>query len=73
MAAYANAERYQLDGEELEFPQGIKRGFVVHVRPEGYGLYEVPIGKAVFRQFCYIAEVAKAADDAKGYVKEVRV
>jgi hypothetical protein len=73
LAAYANAEKYQANGEEFDFPKGIKRGFVIHVRPEGYGFYEVPIKAKQFREFCYIAEVAKAAEDARHYVKKVEI
>ena len=71
LAAYANAERYQQDGLEYDFPKGIERGFVIHVTAEACKLYELPITPKVFRQFCYVAEVAKAANESKGYVREV--
>lgn len=55
LSAYAHAD-YLLDGETGETllqPEG-ERGVVVHVRPEGWALYEVPIGDDVFEHFLYL-------------------
>lgn len=52
LSAYANAD-FILDGDTSEhrpMPVGT-RGTVVHVRPEGWSLYEVPIGPEVFAHF----------------------
>ena len=58
LSAYAHAD-YLLDGETGETllqPQG-SRGVVVHVRPEGWALYEVPIGDDVFEHFLNLRRV----------------
>lgn len=52
LSAYAHAD-YMLDGEtgeHLLLPT-ITRGLVFHVRPEGWAVYEVPIGDEVFEHF----------------------
>lgn len=51
LSAYAHAD-YLLgdDGGRGVMPRG-SRGVVVHVRPEGWALYEVPIGDEVFAHF----------------------
>lgn len=52
LAAYRQAD-YLLDsetGETLGQPKG-DRGLVFHVRPEGWAVYEVPIGDEVFDYF----------------------
>ena len=67
LAAYANAEWYLKDGEMKYMPE-IDRGLAIHVRADGYDVYELPIGREVFRQFEYIAQVAKAVELAKDYV-----
>lgn len=54
LSAYSHAD-YILDGETGEqniiAPDANDRGLVVHVRPEGWALYEVPIGEEVFDFF----------------------
>src|SRR5699024_6094341 len=52
LAAYRAAD-YLLDGESHETIKQPKadRGLVVHVRPEGWAVYEVPIGDDVFEFF----------------------
>jgi len=67
LSAYANAEWYLKDGEMHPMPK-IERGLAIHVRADGYDVYEVPIGKAIFRQFEYICQVAKAAEASREYV-----
>lgn len=57
LSAYAHAD-YLLDGEtgeQIVMPEG-DRGLVVHVRPEGWGLYEVPIGDDVFEHFLHLRQ-----------------
>lgn len=57
LSAYSRAD-YVLDGdtgEQQVLPQG-DRGVVVHVRPEGWALYEVPIGEEVFAHFLHLRE-----------------
>ena len=67
LSAYAHAESYIVGDTEAPMPH-IDRAIAIHVRSDGYDVFEVPIGPKVFRQFCYIAEVAKAAEDAKDYI-----
>jgi hypothetical protein len=58
LSAYAHAD-YLLDGETGETllqPQGT-RGGIVHVRPEGWAFYEVPIGEDVFEHFLNLRKV----------------
>lgn len=58
LSAYAHAD-YLLDGEtgeQLLMPEA-DRGLVLHVRPEGWGLYEVPIGDDVFEFFLALRQV----------------
>ena len=57
LAAYRQAD-YLMDGEtgeQLIQPKG-DRGLVVHVRPEGWALYEVPIGDDVFEFFLHLRQ-----------------
>lgn len=58
LAAYSHAD-YLLDANTSEhrpLPVG-DRGLVVHVRPEGWALYEVPIGGEVFSHFLSLRDV----------------
>lgn len=58
LSAYAHAD-YLLDGdtgEQLLMPKA-DRGLVLHVRPEGWALYEVPIGDEVFEFFLALRQV----------------
>lgn len=57
LSAYAHAD-YLLDGEtgeQILMPEG-NRGLVVHVRPEGWALYEVPVGDDVFDYFLHLRQ-----------------
>lgn len=67
LAAYAQAEVCVVGGQEMPMPT-VQRALAIHVRADGYDLYQVAIGARVFRQFCYIAEVAKAAEESKDYI-----
>jgi hypothetical protein len=58
LSAYAHAD-YLLDGEtgeQLLHPEA-HRGVVLHVRPTGWALYEVPIGDEVFAYFLTLRRV----------------
>lgn len=58
LAAYRKAD-YLLDGEtgeQLIHPKG-DRGLVFHVRPDGWAIYEVPIGDDVFEYFLTLRKV----------------
>ena len=54
LSAYAHAD-YIIDdeGEQHLLPEA-SHGLVVHVRPEGWALYEVPIGDEVFDYFLHL-------------------
>lgn len=59
LSAYSHAD-YILDGETGEqhlLPEEEGHGLVVHVRPEGWALYEVPIGEEVFEVFLNLRRV----------------
>lgn len=58
LAAYRAAD-YLIDGEtgeKLAQPKA-DRGLVFHVRPEGWKVYEVPIGEDVFAFFLHLRQV----------------
>lgn len=57
LSAYRKAD-YLLDGETGEqiLQPEADRGVVVHVRPEGWALYEVPIGDDVFEFFLHLRQ-----------------
>lgn len=60
LAAYRKAD-YLLDsetGEQIPQPRA-DRGLVFHVRPEGWKVYEVPIGDDVFAYFLHLREIFK--------------
>jgi hypothetical protein len=54
------------DGTVRPMPQ-VSRCGVVWLRADGYDLYEYHVDKAVFRQFLYIQQVARAAADSRDY------
>lgn len=59
LSAYSHAD-YILDGETGDthrLPDETGRGLVVHVRPEGWALYEVPIGDEIFETFLHLRQV----------------
>lgn len=62
LSAYSHAD-YVLDGatgeQNLVVPSASDRGLVVHVRPEGWSLYEVPIGEDVFEHFLHLRQTFK--------------
>ncbi|GAA2092501.1 hypothetical protein [Actinomadura alba] len=67
LAAYRYAEFYLgEDGEECEMP-AIDEAGVVWLRADGYDLFPFEAGPDVFRQFLYIAEVSRAAQDCRDY------
>lgn len=56
LSAYSHAD-YILDGDTGEqhlLPEETGHGLVVHVRPEGWAIYEVPIGEEVFEHFLHL-------------------
>lgn len=62
LSAYSHAD-YILDGEtgeqQLMSPDPADRGVVIHVRPEFWALYEVPIGDEIFATFLALRDVFK--------------
>lgn len=59
LSAYANAD-YILteEGEQHHLPnEDTQHGLVVHVRPEGWALYEVPIGPEIFEVFLNLRSI----------------
>jgi len=68
LAAYRHAEVY-LDesGRACPMPPIDECG-VVWLRADGYDLYPVEADEYVFRQFLYIAQVARAADECRDYI-----
>ena len=57
LSAYAHGE-VLVDphtGEDKPIPKG-SRGLVFHVRPEGWKIYEVPIGEEVFEHFLHLRQ-----------------
>ena len=57
LSAYANGE-VLVDahtGEDKPIPKGA-RGLVFHVRPEGWKIFEVPIGPEVFEHFLHLRQ-----------------
>jgi hypothetical protein len=68
LAAYRFAEFYlDEDGIEQDMPDVDAAG-VVWLREDGYDLFPFETGRGVFRQFLYIAEVARAAEDCRDYI-----
>jgi len=70
LAAYRYASHYlDDDGAAQPMPEVDWCG-VVHVRADGYDVYELRADEDVLRQFRYIAAVARAAEASKGYVSD---
>ncbi len=67
LAAYRFAEFF-LDGEGQEIPvPPIEECGVVWLRQDGYDLHPYHADDSVFRQFLYIAQCARAAEDSRDY------
>lgn len=59
MSAYRHAEVCWLrDGTRLPMPETHDEGVVLHLRPEGYRVYPVKCGPAVFAKFLHAMQVA---------------
>jgi len=70
LAAYRHAEFcLDDDGDEVDMPE-TDEGGVVWLRADGYDLVPVDSGPEVFREFLYIAEVARAAGRCRDYLGE---
>lgn len=68
LAAYAFAERYvESPGVELPMPS-VDRIGVIHVTDSDYELRALPTDELVFRQFRYVAAVARVMRDLDTYV-----
>lgn len=61
LAAYANAEVYvDQDGNEQPMADlGITHGLGIHIRADGYSVYELDISGPVFKDFLHVAWVAR--------------
>lgn len=57
LAAYKHADYIVGEDGEANLLPDIVRGVVVHVRPEGWALYEVPVTEDVFGYFLALREV----------------
>jgi hypothetical protein len=66
LAAYRHAEFTLDDGEETALPEVAECG-VVWLRQDGYDLHPYHADQGVFRQFLYIQQCARAADDCRDY------
>lgn len=67
LSAYGHGEFTVSDtGDELPLPRFDRYG-VVWLRADGYDLYPYEAGDDVFRQFLYIQQTAKAAEDSRDY------
>jgi TusA-related sulfurtransferase len=67
LAAYRYAE-FALDGNGRECPlPEVDECGVVWLRADGYDLYPYHADEGVFRQFLYIAQCARAADECRDY------
>lgn len=71
LSAYAHAEVY-LDGTEEKpvSPLGIERGFGVHIRPDGYDVFELPVDEKTFNAFLHVVTVARWAKASRDLVGE---
>ena len=57
LSAYSHADFIlDEDGEQHLLPEA-HRGVVIHVRPEGWALYEVPIGEEIFEVFLHLRQI----------------
>lgn len=67
LAAYGNATHY-LGEDDIVMPMPpVDRYGVVWLRADGYDLYPYHVDDAVFRQFLYIQQVARAAAECRDY------
>lgn len=66
LAAYRYADAWIKDGEEQP-PAEVDECGVVWLRQDGYDLHPFHADHSVFRQFLYIAQCARAADDCRDY------
>ncbi len=66
IAAYRYADAWLHDGGEQK-PIPVDECGVVWLRADGYDLYPYHADEGVFRQFLYIAQCARAADECRDY------
>ena len=66
LAAYRYATHI-LPAEDVRSMWEVDRCGVIWLRADGYDLYEYHVDPAVFRQFLYIQQVARAAADSRDY------
>jgi hypothetical protein len=67
LAAYRNATHMlHPDGHEIDMPRVDECG-VIWLRADGYDLYPYHADAGVFRQFLYIQQCARAAEDCRDY------
>lgn len=66
---FLGADAMLVEGEEKPIPACDRYG-AVHVRADGYDLFPLEVGPQQLRELRYIAEVAKAVENAKEYVGE---
>jgi hypothetical protein len=65
LAAYRNSEFYtDDDGTEHTMP-ATDGAIGVHLREDGYSVYEARADEAVYKSFLHVAWVARMADDMK--------
>jgi hypothetical protein len=69
LAAYANAEFMQVDGDEVPLPT-IDRLGVLHVTESGTRLLPVTDPAAAWKDFLHVAWTGKAEDRIKSYIGE---
>ena len=70
LAAYGHATHFvHPDGDVRPMPK-IDRYGVIWIRSDGYDLHPYHVDDAVFRQFLYIQQVAKAAEECRDYRAE---
>jgi hypothetical protein len=69
LAAYANAEFMQIDGDEVPLPT-IDRLGVLHVTESGTRLLPVTDPAAAWKDFLHVAWTGKAEDRIKSYIGE---
>lgn len=67
LAAYANATHYQRPDGSVHVMPPVDRCAVVWLRADGYDLYPYHVTPAVFREFLYIQQVARAASQSRDY------
>lgn len=66
LAAYRFSTHMLADGEVIPMPKVDKCG-VIWLRADGYSFYPYHVDEAVFRQFLYVQQVAKAADMCRDF------